>query len=107
MMGHPQQPRSDRRKCKNREEMQFKGKGQKEWGNHKLLTLMTTKKRKRTMRMKLEHPIPGLMSMLELEQKSKETKTKKGQKCSHLQEIKGLILEGASSTMDKLTKLII
>ena len=106
-MGHPQQPKSDRRKCKNNEEMQFKGKEQKEWGNHKLLTLMTTKKRKRTMRMKLEHPMLGLMSMLESEQKSKETKTKKGRKCSHLLEIKGSILEEVLSTMDKLTKLII
>jgi hypothetical protein len=83
--------------------LQFKLKESRESGKYRLsISTMTRKKRKRIMRMRHGHPIPGLMWMLGSELRLKGIKTKKGQKCSHL-ENKGLILE----EMDRIIKGII
>jgi len=66
--------------------MQYKQKGPKRSGRHRLSISMMMRKRKkrRIMEMRHVHPIQGLMLMLGLAPKSKGIKTKKGLKCSHL-----------------------
>jgi hypothetical protein len=83
--------------------LQFRRKEPRESGKYRLsISTTTRKKRKRIMRMRHGHPTPGLMWMLGSELRLKGIKTKKGQKCSHL-ENKGLILE----EMDRIIKGII